>query len=616
MSYQPLILSGTPDTLPAGGTKINANFVELYGMLNTVGYSLGVSNPTIGGDANERRGISIAVTYNSGTASNPNFSNLESVKILQNSNVGQNVYGGGTDAKKTFIPLWMGHDAPAAGQRFMRTMTANYYGMGDAFLESNSLHFAGANIGGDEGAGFCSVSYVRQQQTLVRPTISSVPTQATGNTTITPAITKSSTAQTVAVGSTTGIQVNDWYVIGQEAPSGHPNLEVVQITAVGGGTITAVFLNNHDAGVTLTPALVLNLSGSGQLGEQRVLVNHSGTTYSTGTVSSIVGGGFIGSGTSWAANMVGGTATNIGAVSLDSDEYTGEPFQGSGNSGPLRSWYQIASVADTTHLGIFSWTVAGAQDYRGQGVGTIATYKIRPAARILRISGTQVICETSTHTWTAADQLECVIAPYPDVTGFQHVLSTYTNGGSYRAYSYISNRGARKFETCFDITSNLQTGGGASTLAWGTVLKVDAPHEYGLLLRGATLQGIRLYSNRMDNTQADDGGRIGWGALPSQTAAYIGPDSPNEGMKFKWIQASGTTGVMSAVSSVISGESQHRIDWDGSFTFTGYMEITEMTEPAAPAANKARLYTKDVGGKTALMVRFPTGSVVQLAIEP
>ena len=47
-----------------------------------------------------------------------------------------------------------------------------------------------------------------------------------------------------------------------------------------------------------------------------------------------------------------------------------------------------------------------------------------------------------------------------------------------------------------------------------------------------------------------------------------------------------------------------------------YMEFNEMTEPAAPALNKARLYVKDVGGKTALYVRFNTGAVQQIAIEP
>ena len=38
--------------------------------------------------------------------------------------------------------------------------------------------------------------------------------------------------------------------------------------------------------------------------------------------------------------------------------------------------------------------------------------------------------------------------------------------------------------------------------------------------------------------------------------------------------------------------------------------------PDAPEANRARSYYKDVGGKTAAFIRFPSGSPVQIAIEP
>jgi hypothetical protein len=49
----------------------------------------------------------------------------------------------------------------------------------------------------------------------------------------------------------------------------------------------------------------------------------------------------------------------------------------------------------------------------------------------------------------------------------------------------------------------------------------------------------------------------------------------------------------------------------------GYHEMSEMTAPAAGAANSARLYVEDNGaGKTRLMVKFATGSAVQIAIQP
>ena len=51
---------------------------------------------------------------------------------------------------------------------------------------------------------------------------------------------------------------------------------------------------------------------------------------------------------------------------------------------------------------------------------------------------------------------------------------------------------------------------------------------------------------------------------------------------------------------------------------TGFLEMSEMaSDPAAPAANKARLFTRDNGsGKTQACIRFPTGAIQVLATEP
>lgn len=45
------------------------------------------------------------------------------------------------------------------------------------------------------------------------------------------------------------------------------------------------------------------------------------------------------------------------------------------------------------------------------------------------------------------------------------------------------------------------------------------------------------------------------------------------------------------------------------------LELWEQADVAAPLTNSLRLYGKDVGGKTALMCRFPTGAPQQIAIE-
>lgn len=56
---------------------------------------------------------------------------------------------------------------------------------------------------------------------------------------------------------------------------------------------------------------------------------------------------------------------------------------------------------------------------------------------------------------------------------------------------------------------------------------------------------------------------------------------------------------------------------DGAADGTSFIEFQEQSaDPSAPAANNARLFLKDNGsGKTALMVRFPSGASQQLAVE-
>lgn len=48
-----------------------------------------------------------------------------------------------------------------------------------------------------------------------------------------------------------------------------------------------------------------------------------------------------------------------------------------------------------------------------------------------------------------------------------------------------------------------------------------------------------------------------------------------------------------------------------------YIELAEISTPAAPDTDNARLYVEDNGaGKTRLVIRFPTGAVQVIATEP
>jgi hypothetical protein len=56
--------------------------------------------------------------------------------------------------------------------------------------------------------------------------------------------------------------------------------------------------------------------------------------------------------------------------------------------------------------------------------------------------------------------------------------------------------------------------------------------------------------------------------------------------------------------------------FNGKTFMSQFVEIAEMSTPAAPGGNRARLFVRDNGlGKTQLCVRFPTGTVKVLATE-
>ena len=240
--------------------------------------------------------------------------------------------------------------------------------MGDTSIGQQFVQYAGGTTPGDEGQAYRLVCQLQQQTFLNVTTITAVPPSNTINTTTTQIVSKSKDAQTVTVASTTGLtgdSAKDWVIVEQAAPALDTNIEAVQVTSFGPSSITGIFRNNHLSGVTVKPALRLVCASTYQMGQDRILVNMSGASYSTGTVSSISGGGFTGTGTAWANNMVGGNATDIGAITLAADDVTGSPFDAGANR--LRSWYQINPVASATSLGIVSSSVAGDSSYRGKG---------------------------------------------------------------------------------------------------------------------------------------------------------------------------------------------------------------------------------------------------------
>jgi hypothetical protein len=556
------------------------------------------TDPVVGNDANDRRAVDVTCTINDINA-NTGYSDQNCMQVTLNANAGQNLYNGGTNAKRTFLPLSVTGNYTAAGQKFLYGNTINCWGMGDCAIHGNdAVTYAGGPIAGDEGTGWGLASDLSQQSNLAISFVTSVPTQSTCNTTTTQAITGGYTAQTVTVASSTGCSVNDWVVVNTVLPSGNygsPNNEAVQLTAVGSGTITGIFKTNQSSGTTITPALVLNTNGTYQFGEQRKLVNLSEPSYSTGTVSAINGGQFTGTGTSWSNSMVGGNSLNVGCISLSADAYTAYPF-GTG-SNELNSWYEITGVINSTNLGISSMSVAGDISYHGQGPGpsgsgaSASSYVIRPCVEVLTVNGSQIIAETTSTTWAANDNIELAISPYPDVTGFQYYMGQWNPGGAHgqRGFEFIRNNGAREFGYGFSVENAMQTGSNADTNAFGNAFQVMGPVGNGVYVHNVTGAAIELDCG-IGCSAADQSGSIQWGVDGNDSGAFIQPNSINTGLEIQFDLGQsypGNSGYLKAFghnSGILGpGNSQAGLQFGGVFgtapkTFSELMSCTSAVE--------------------------------------
>lgn len=432
----------------------------------TDGYGIDVTDPTIGNDLNLRKGTSLTVRTTGGNL-NPGFTTAAAGFVKHYAISGQNSYGAGTNSKTTFEAGAETVEGCAQGQKFVHNLYMNGYGHGDTFAQNLDVRFAGGPIAGDEGQGIWSASYLLQQQYLTLLTLDTLVQSSGGATfTLTQSVVAGLNPQAVTVSSTAGLSVGTWISVDQvlDDQAGYPNVEAVQITAIGTGTISGVFKNNHNSGAVCGKALVItSTNGADSIGEGRLLVNLSGTTYSTGTVASKSGRNITFSGTNLTTNMVGGGSLNVGGIKFPADDISSPPFNGSGIHGTLHSYYPILAINSTTSLAVGSFTVSGDQEYRGNIVNG-STFVVYPAVRVLKVVGTNgtgsktMVCQYTTTTWTVNDNLELAICPYPDCTGFQILLATYTPGAVCRDGFRITNNGPVQYQSAYNATGNFAQG--------------------------------------------------------------------------------------------------------------------------------------------------------------
>lgn len=115
-----------------------------------------------------------------------------------------------------------------------------------------------------------------------------------------------------------------------------------------------------------------------------------------------------------------------------------------------------------------------------------------------------------------------------------------------------------------------------------------------------------------------EGTGIGAGAsLEEDYGLWFGPPDNGVTNVAMGIRIDDYSALSATTVQAINYASKFIVDKDGNLLLTNYMEYTEMVAPAAPAANKARLFSRDSGGgKTQLCVIFPTGAVQVVATEP
>ncbi len=479
-----------------------------------------------GTDLNNQRSVIWTFTTGS-TTSNPNFSNETGLELVFTAFHGQN----DRDAagKKTFFPLNISGQYYAMGQRFAYAANVDCWGMGDCFLSSDHVtSAAGVSDPGGEGTSFRTMQ-LTQLTTLTKTTISSIVARTTCSTTITQAITRNIAAQTVTVADNTGCVVGDWLTVerGQIYVS-DGKIEGVKLTAVGTGTVTAIFRHSHLSGATLTPATVMTLASGSHLGEHRYLVNLTAAAVTAGTVSASVGTAFTGSGTAWSADMVGGDATLPGCIALTADDYTAAPFS---VPNTLKSWYGIASVTDADTLNIAHRSAVGVLGYSGNGLGA---YTIRPCARILTILTNaantsltnQIVLETNSFTWTASDSVEIAMSVDGDVTGELMRVAWWTPGAALRSVYNAWNNGAQRWDSAFRAIGSPTNLGDAFRAG----ISIEPDVDVGLELTGLTASGAL----NLQQQAAVDDKRIKWGTR------IIGPPvTDNNGFT---IQGTGTGG--------------------------------------------------------------------------
>lgn len=316
---------------------------------------------------------------------------------------------------------------------------------------------------------------------------------------------------------------------------------------------------------------------------------------------------------SWVASGAGAVGNGtVGApsVAFSSDSDTG--------------LYRVA--ANT--LGVAAGGVAAGQFTAGQ-FGAVDGSVSAPAISFAN--------DTNTGFYRPAADNVSVVAGGVQVAEFTTRQFAFTQvaqpGGSSVLYSFQVSNGAHTM-----LASSAETGArfalsqtiqfnatGGPTIANQSGVLIEPPEYEGSGAPGVTITNmaaLRILSapsvgSNMTATnrwalQIDDGASLFGGPVHVEDGTAAEPSITFNDDRNTGIYRAGADQLGFAVNGVIGATLS-----ESAFTLsTKYVDVAEISPPSAPAANTARLYVDDSGGKTRLIVRFPTGAVQVLATEP
>jgi hypothetical protein len=234
-------------------------------------------------------------------------------------------------------------------------------------------------------------------------------------------------------------------------------------------------------------------------------------------------------------------------------------------------------------------------------------------------------------------------------------LNTSSSGGAFWMTQNGSGSGVRGeswhgaggvFVTHARSRAGLEAQNLASTSGSGSAILAQtyAPYTYGVWAQqngGGNAAAVRADGNLTNGVIAETNANGNYGVWATNSAAGIAIQgyavstgcgvrgtSPSgmgvNGSSGSYVGVAGYSDSNDGVQGVsTTGFGVHGLStssyagyFDGPVYGKTHVDLAETATPTAPAANTARLFVRDSGGKTQLCVLFPTGAIQVLAIEP